>query len=61
MPTSSHSYCRTQRSVVAWGRNYEIGGNLNGDIMRTAAVMAEAFTIEEKRVEAKKGEAEEMS
>lgn len=33
---------------------------LNGEIMQTAAVMAEAFTIEEKRAEAKNGEAEEM-
>ena len=34
---------------------------LNGEIMQTAAVMAEAFTIEEKRVDAKNGESDEIS
>ena len=32
---------------------------LNGEIKKTATVMAEAFTIEEKRAEAKDGESEE--
>ena len=52
----------TKADILSGAEVIKLVEALNGEIMQTAAVMAEAFSIEEKRrVEAKNGEAEEMS
>jgi septal ring factor EnvC (AmiA/AmiB activator) len=51
----------TKADILSGAEVIKLVEALNGEIMQTAAVMAEAFTIEEKRVEAKNGEAEEIS
>ena len=55
----------TKADILSGAEVIKLVEALNGEIMQTAAVMAEAFTIDEKRVEeaiiTKNGEAEEMS
>ena len=51
----------TKADILSGAEVIKLVEALNGEIMQTAAVMAEAFTIEEKRVEAQNGESEEMS
>jgi small-conductance mechanosensitive channel len=51
----------TKADILSGAEVIKLVETLNGEIMQTAAVMAEAFTIEEKRVEATNGEAEEIS
>jgi small-conductance mechanosensitive channel len=50
----------TKADILSGAEVIKLVEALNAEIMQTAAVMAEAFTIEEKRVEAKNGESEEM-
>ena len=50
----------TKADILSGAEVIKLVEALNGEIMQTAAVMAEAFTIEEKRIEAKNGESEEM-
>jgi hypothetical protein len=50
----------TKADILSGAEVIKLVEALNGEIMQTAAVMAEAFTIEEKRVEAKNKESEEM-
>ena len=51
----------TKADILSGAEVIKLVEALNGEIMQTAAVMAEAFVIEEKRVEATNGEAEEIS
>ena len=51
----------TKADILSGAEVIKLVEALNGEIMQTAAVMAEAFAIEEKRAEAKDGESEEMS
>ena len=50
----------TKADILSGAEVIKLVEALNGEIMQTAAVMAEAFIIEEKRLEAKNGESEEM-
>jgi hypothetical protein len=50
----------TKADILSGAEVIKLVEALNGEIMQTAAVMAEAFTIEEKRVDAKDGESDEI-
>lgn len=50
----------TKADVLSGAEVIKLVEELNGEIMQTAAVMAEAFTIEQK-IEVKDGDSEEMS
>jgi small-conductance mechanosensitive channel len=51
----------TKADILSGAEVIKLVDALNGEIMQTSAVMAEAFTIEEKKLEGKDGESEEMS
>jgi hypothetical protein len=50
----------TKADILSGAEVIKLVEALNGEIMQTAAVMAEAFTIEDKRVDAKEGESDEI-
>ena len=49
----------TKADILSGAEVIKLVEALNGEIMQTAAVMAEEFTIEKKKAEAKNGESEE--
>ena len=50
----------TKADILSGAEVIKLVEALNGEIMQTAAVMAEAFTIEQKKMETKDGQSEEM-
>lgn len=51
----------TKADVLSGAEVIKLVETLNGEIMQTAAVMAEAFTIEQTKIEAKDGDSEDMN
>ena len=50
----------TKADVLSGAEVIKLVEALNGEIMQTAAVMAEAFTIEQKKIDGKDGDSEDM-